>query len=140
MCGHSVGEVAAAWASGALTLDQAVRVIHERSTHQGRTRGQGCMTAVSVGHAQAAELLAELKLDSRLTIAAVNAPSAVTVAGDTEAMTLLEDALAQRRIGCQRLALDYAFHSSAMDPIGADLVHALEASRCAPRRFQCIPR
>ena len=126
VCGHSVGEVAAAWASGALTLDQAVRVIHERSAHQGRTRGQGCMTAVSLGHAQAAELLAELRLDSRLTIAAINAPSAVTVAGDTEAMTLLEDALAKRRVGCQRLALDYAFHSSAMDPIGADLLRALD--------------
>ena len=40
VCGHSVGEVAAAWASGALTLEQAVRVIHERSSHQGRTRGR----------------------------------------------------------------------------------------------------
>ncbi len=48
VCGHSVGEVAAAWASGALTLEQAVRVIHERSSHQGRTRGRGCMTAVSL--------------------------------------------------------------------------------------------
>jgi phthiocerol/phenolphthiocerol synthesis type-I polyketide synthase C len=125
VCGHSVGEVAAAWASGALTLDQAVRVIHERSAHQARTRGQGCMTAVALGHDRAAELLAELELGERLTLAAVNTANAVTLAGDIEAMTQLEDALAQRRIGCQRLALDYAFHSPAMDPIGADLVHAL---------------
>jgi phthiocerol/phenolphthiocerol synthesis type-I polyketide synthase C len=125
VCGHSVGEVAAAWASGALTLDQAVRVIHERSSHQGRTRGQGCMTAASLSKDQAVELLAALGLGERLTVAAVNAPAAVTLAGDTQAMTLLESALAQRRVACQRLALDYAFHSSAMDPIGGDLVHAL---------------
>jgi phthiocerol/phenolphthiocerol synthesis type-I polyketide synthase C len=125
VCGHSVGEVAAAWASGALTLEQAVRVIHERSAHQGRTRGKGCMTAVAFGQDQAAELLAELKLSERVTLAAVNAANAVTLAGDTEALTQLEGALAQRRIGCRRLALDYAFHSPAMDPIGADLVRSL---------------
>jgi phthiocerol/phenolphthiocerol synthesis type-I polyketide synthase C len=125
VCGHSVGEVAAAWASGALTLEQAVRVIHERSAHQGRTRGQGCMTAVALGKDQVAELLAELKLGERVTLAAVNTANAVTLAGDIEALTQLEGALAQWRIGCQRLALDYAFHSKAMDPIGADLVRSL---------------
>jgi phthiocerol/phenolphthiocerol synthesis type-I polyketide synthase C len=127
VCGHSVGEVAAAWASGALTLEQAVRVIHARSSQQALTRGQGCMTAVSSSADKIAELLAALRLDARLTIAAVNSASAVTLAGDTEAMALLEGALAQRRIACQRLALDYAFHSPAMDPIRADLVQALSA-------------
>jgi acyl transferase domain-containing protein/NADPH:quinone reductase-like Zn-dependent oxidoreductase/acyl carrier protein/NADP-dependent 3-hydroxy acid dehydrogenase YdfG len=125
VCGHSVGEVAAAWASGALTLDQAVRVIHERSTHQGRTRGQGCMTAVALGQDQVAELLAELGLGERVTLAAINSADAVTLAGDSGALTQIEGALAQRRIGCQRLALDYAFHSPAMDPIAADLVRSL---------------
>jgi phthiocerol/phenolphthiocerol synthesis type-I polyketide synthase C len=125
VCGHSVGEVAAAWASGALTLNQAVRVVHERSSLQGRTRGQGCMTAVSLPAEQVAELLVELRLGEQLTIAAINAAAAVTLAGDSEAMTLLEGALAQRRIAHQRLALDYAFHSPAMDPIRADLLHAL---------------
>ena len=125
VCGHSVGEVAAAWASGALTLEQAVRVVHERSSHQARTRGQGCMTAVSMGANQAADLLTALHLNARLTIAAVNSANAVTVAGDAEAMAILQDALSQRRITCQRLALDYAFHSPTMDPIRTDLLHAL---------------
>lgn len=125
VCGHSVGEVAAAWASGALTLEQAVRVIHERSVHQGRTSGQGCMTAVALGKDQAAELLAELRLGERVNLAAVNTANAVTLAGDIEALTQLESILAQRHIGCRRLALNYAFHSPAMDPIGADLVRSL---------------
>jgi len=86
VCGHSVGEVAAAWASGALTLDQAVRVVHERSSYQGRTRGQGCMTAVSLSRDQALELLGVLKLDRQLNVAAINSPTAITVAGDTETM------------------------------------------------------
>jgi len=45
--GHSVGEVAAAWASGALALDQAVEVICKRSTEQGRTRGAAGTNSVS---------------------------------------------------------------------------------------------
>ncbi|MGO9930690.1 MAG: beta-ketoacyl synthase N-terminal-like domain-containing protein, partial [Steroidobacteraceae bacterium] len=125
VCGHSVGEVAAAWASGALTLSQAVRVIHERSSHQGRTRGQGCMTAVSFAKDQIAELLDKLQLSGRLTIAAFNSATAVTLAGEAEAMTHFESVLAQRHIRYQRLALDYAFHSAAMDPIRADLMRAL---------------
>jgi phthiocerol/phenolphthiocerol synthesis type-I polyketide synthase C len=125
VCGHSVGEVAAAWASSALTLEQAVRVIHERSSHQARTRGQGCMTAVSLGPVQMAELLTSLGLDGLVNIAAINTGVSVTLAGDSSAMQLLEGALAQRRIACQRLALDYAFHSPMMDPLRSDLVHAL---------------
>ena len=125
VCGHSVGEVAAAWASGALTLDQAVRVIHERSSHQGRTRGLGCMTAVSLSKDQALEWLATFKLGEHLTLAAINAPMAVTLAGSINAMEALEGALTQRRIAWQRLALDYAFHSRTMDPIRTDLVQAL---------------
>src|ERR1700733_13140939 len=89
VCGHSVGEVAAAWASEALTLDQAVRVIHERSAHQGRTRGQGCMTAVALGQDQVVELLVDLRLSERVTLAAVNSANAVTLAGDIGALTQL---------------------------------------------------
>ncbi|WP_303855867.1 acyltransferase domain-containing protein, partial [Salinicola salarius] len=47
--GHSVGEVAAAWACGALSLADAVSVIYHRSACQGRTRGSGEMTAVGLG-------------------------------------------------------------------------------------------
>src|SRR5690606_1812316 len=46
--GHSVGEVAAAWACGALSLADAVHVIFHRSRLQGTTKGQGCMTAVGI--------------------------------------------------------------------------------------------
>src|SRR6516225_2175834 len=44
--GHSVGEIAAAWAAGALSLAEAGRVVVERSRHQQRTQGQGRMAAI----------------------------------------------------------------------------------------------
>src|SRR5206468_1386494 len=46
VCGHSVGEVAAAYAAGAYDLETAVRIIHTRSAAQAVTRGQGRMAAV----------------------------------------------------------------------------------------------
>ncbi|GAC1300324.1 MAG: type I polyketide synthase [Steroidobacteraceae bacterium] len=131
VCGHSVGEVAAAWASGALSLDQAVRVIHARSAHQARTRSQGCMTAVTLPRADAETLLHNLNLASRLEVVAINSAHNITLAGDLAAMIRVESAFAQRRVVFQRLALDYAFHSAAMDPIRDDLLASLRG--LAPR-------
>ena len=47
--GHSVGEVAAAWAAGVLSLEQAIRVVVARSTAQGATRGHGRMAVRAAG-------------------------------------------------------------------------------------------
>jgi acyl transferase domain-containing protein/NADPH:quinone reductase-like Zn-dependent oxidoreductase/acyl carrier protein len=130
VCGHSVGEVAAAWACGALSLDAAVRVIHERSAHQAQTRGSGRMAAVALGEAEMAALLDNLGLAGRVVVAAFNAPGNITVAGDEDAIVHLGRVLAGRRIACRTLALDYAFHSRAMDAIHEQLLVGLEDLEC----------
>jgi phthiocerol/phenolphthiocerol synthesis type-I polyketide synthase C len=126
VCGHSVGEVAAAWASGALTLAAAVRVIYARSAHQAPAHGNGCMAAISLDESATVALLAELALCEEIVIAAINTATSVTVAGGASAMTRLGAALAQRRIGFRRLRLEYAFHSPAMDCIRAGLTQSLD--------------
>ncbi|WP_129971919.1 type I polyketide synthase [Pseudomonas sp. SWI36] len=115
--GHSVGEVAAAWASGALSLEDATQVIYHRSRLQGLTRGTGKMTAVGLSGEATAQLIAELKLDGRLVVAGENSARGATVAGEVDALALLEAALEERQVFARRLDLDYAFHSPAMDPI-----------------------
>jgi acyl transferase domain-containing protein/NADPH:quinone reductase-like Zn-dependent oxidoreductase/acyl carrier protein len=127
VAGHSVGEVAAAWAAGALTLEQAVQVIYYRSHFQGMTKGQGQMTAVALGPAQMLALLEEAGLAQRIAIASINSGRGVTLAGHAEALTELESVLATRQVIFKRLDLDYAFHSPAMDPIQVDLEQALQA-------------
>lgn len=117
--GHSVGEVAAAWASGALTLEAAVEVIYQRSRLQGTTKGKGEMTAVGLGHAAAESILAELALVPGLVIAGMNSSRGVTIAGNPALLTQLEAVLTQRGVFNRRLTLDYAFHSPAMDEIEA---------------------
>jgi phthiocerol/phenolphthiocerol synthesis type-I polyketide synthase C len=115
--GHSVGEIAAAWASGALSLAEAVRVIRIRSGAQALTRGTGRMAAAGIGEAAAREWIARLGLTGAVEIAGTNSPDAVTLAGSQEALEALGAALAAGGSFFQMLDLDYAFHSSRMDPI-----------------------
>ena len=122
--GHSVGEVAAAWASGALSLAEAVKVIYFRSACQGLTRGDGEMAAVGLG---AEEMQRWLKSPSfkDITLAGINSPRGVTLAGDPTQLTLLEATLREQRIFAKRLPLDYAFHSPSMDSIRDDVIDKL---------------
>ena len=59
-CGHSVGEIAAAWAAGALSLDEAGRVVVARSRYQQRTQGKGRMAALALASEAAADFLSEI--------------------------------------------------------------------------------
>ncbi|WP_175691543.1 type I polyketide synthase [Burkholderia anthina] len=115
--GHSVGEIAAAWATGALTLAEAVRVIRIRSAAQGMTRGSGKMAAAGIGEAEARELIASLGLAQTVELAGTNSPEAVTLAGSPEGLEVIGASLAANGGFFQMLDLDYAFHSSRMDAI-----------------------
>jgi acyl transferase domain-containing protein/acyl carrier protein len=129
VCGHSVGEVAAAWAAGILSLADAVQVIFHRSRLQGLTKGRGQMTAAGLSVADCQQLLSELQLTHRVCIAGDNSRKAVTLAGDADALSLVEAELERRTIFVRRLALDYAFHSPAMDDIAEPIQHALATIR-----------
>ncbi|MGW2631164.1 SDR family NAD(P)-dependent oxidoreductase [Streptomyces chattanoogensis] len=121
--GHSVGEVAAAHVSGALDLEQAARVVAERSRAQAETAGSGRMAALALPPAEAAEVLA---IYPELEVAAVNSDRDVTVSGpEAELLRLAADMSAQDT-ACTVLELDYAFHSAAMEPLREPLLRALE--------------
>ncbi len=129
--GHSVGEIAAAWASGALTLAEAVRVIRIRSGAQGLTRGSGRMAAAGIGEAAAHEEIVRLGLTSAVEVAGTNSPEAVTLAGTLEGLEAMGAALAAEGAFFQMLDLDYAFHSSRMDAIEREVRDGLAG--LAPR-------
>ena len=120
-CGHSVGEVAAAYAAGLLTLADAVKIIYQRSHLQGKTRGAGVMAAVHLKQGLQ-ELLDEHK---DITVAGINAPESLTVSGPQEAMTAFVTAAKHKGGAAKQLALDYAFHSPAMEMIHEDILRDL---------------
>ena len=121
--GHSVGEIAAAWAAGALSLREAGRVVIARSRHQQRTQGKGRMAALALAPDAARDFLDGL--DSSAEIAALNATHSVTVSGPSAEIERLEAEAKRRGFWFRRLDLDFAFHSRQMDPIREDLLESL---------------
>src|SRR3954470_3165789 len=133
--GHSVGEIAAACAAGALSLSDAARVVAARSRNQERTRGTGRMAALALSGVDARELLAEI--GSPLEIGAINSRQSVTVSGPGEGIEALGAEARRRGIAFRALDLDFAFHAAAMDPIRDDLIAELAGlSSEAPR--ECL--
>lgn len=122
--GHSVGEVAAAWASGALTLEQATQVICLRSYYQGKTAGSGEMTAVAANAERIEALLSELDCD-QVALAGINSAKGITLAGNPAQLAQIEAVLKSEGVRFKRLSLNYAFHSAYMDPIEQGLKDAL---------------
>ncbi len=120
--GHSVGEIAAAWYCGAVSLKEAVRIIYYRSMHQESTAGAGRMAAASIGADEAADL-AERYGD--VEIAGINAADAVTLSGSGETLAKIGKELKSRHIFFKMLPLNYAFHSSRMESIHRSLLDDL---------------
>ncbi|MFR9750683.1 type I polyketide synthase [Nocardia sp. 004] len=124
--GHSVGEVAAAYISGMLSLHDALLVGHHRARLQAGTAGSGGMLAVGVPVAEAEELIAG---DARVHIAAVNSPSAVTLAGDIARLDEIADTFVEEGVFAKRLQVEVPYHSHLMDPILDELRNALARLR-----------
>lgn len=125
--GHSVGEVSAAYISGALSLHDALLVSCHRARLQATTAGSGSMLAVGLSEADALARLAEAGDDmvSHVSVAAVNSPTAVTLAGDVEHLTSLAESLTAAGIFAKRLHVEVPYHSHLMDPILAEVSSAL---------------
>jgi acyl transferase domain-containing protein len=128
--GHSVGEIAAAHVAGILSFADAIQVVFHRSRTQGRTAGNGRMAAVELSEDALRTALAGF--GSRLSVAAVNAPTAVTVSGEGAALEELLRSLEEQGAYFRRLRLNYAFHSSQMDAIQAELLEALAGVKPRP--------
>lgn len=124
-CGHSVGEVAAAWYCGALSLEQAVKVIHARSSEQEVVRHLGSMAALLLPVDKAQEAIAESGLP-RLELAAINSPRSVTISGDTDSLDAFAKFARKKKWAMRRLNLAYPFHSALVDPIRDPLLSALK--------------
>ncbi|ACK51645.1 Beta-ketoacyl synthase [Methylocella silvestris BL2] len=116
--GHSMGEVAAAEAAGALDLESAVRVIHYRSLRQELVRDAGGL-AVAFGSRETVEALVAGIPD--LVIAAHNSPRNFTVSGPLAALDELARESRAARARVRRLDLAYPFHSELMQPVAAPL-------------------
>ncbi|MBH5333918.1 SDR family NAD(P)-dependent oxidoreductase [Streptomyces pactum] len=128
--GHSQGEIAAAVVAGGLSRADGARVVALRSRAVAqRLAGHGGMVSVAVPAERAEELIAPY--EGRVSIAAVNGPAAVVLAGEPAALEELIAACERAEVWARRIAVDYASHSQQVEAIEDELARLLGA--VAPR-------
>ncbi|MFB8059214.1 type I polyketide synthase, partial [Kitasatospora purpeofusca] len=111
MIGHSIGEYTAACLAGAMSLDDALRLVVERGEIMARAP-RGAMLAVL-----APESAVRDRLDGTLSVAAVNAPSVTVVGGTAEEVAALARRLAAEGTTTRPLRVSHAFHTARMAPV-----------------------
>jgi acyl transferase domain-containing protein/ubiquinone/menaquinone biosynthesis C-methylase UbiE/acyl carrier protein len=128
--GHSAGELAASYISGALSLEDAVLVGYHRSRLQRRLAGQGAMLAAGISRAEAARLVERHSLD--ISIAAINGPSSVTLSGDASVLAEIDKTLNETGLFSRPLQVEVPFHSPKVDELRVELLQCLSGIRPRP--------
>ena len=131
--GHSSGEVAAAYACGALSLRDATRLVFHRATLQQRRAGSGRMLAVGLDRSGVEEMLESLEIPfradgavpPRVEIACENAPANTVVCGRPDDLAPIFSEAERRNLQQRLIPGNIAFHSRAMEPIKDDALAAL---------------
>ncbi|MFF7976297.1 type I polyketide synthase [Streptomyces sp. NPDC007905] len=118
--GHSVGEIAAAHVAGALSLDDAAKLVSARAALMQALPAGGAMVAV-----QATEEEVLPHLTDGVSIAALNGPASVVVSGDETAALAIAAAFAEQGRKTSRLKVSHAFHSPLMDPMLKEFAHVV---------------
>ncbi|MFJ1606020.1 SDR family NAD(P)-dependent oxidoreductase [Streptomyces sp. NPDC088253] len=127
--GHSLGEIAAAYSVGALTLDEAVTVVTGRGQAVVPLAGKGGMLSLELPPARVEELLAPFA--GRLFVAAVNSARSTAVSGEADALAELRHRLDEQGITARPLSTPFASHTPLMDPIRAELLDRFSGVRGA---------
>ncbi|MFI7103275.1 type I polyketide synthase [Streptomyces sp. NPDC050161] len=123
--GHSMGEVAAAYACGALSLPDAVRVICRRSAALGPLTGRGAMLLVDLG--PEAAIAAAAPYAPSVELAAANGPRATVLTGVADEIAEAARKFDAQGVMARVLQVGVAGHSRQFEPLLPDLRRALKS-------------
>jgi acyl transferase domain-containing protein/NADPH:quinone reductase-like Zn-dependent oxidoreductase/acyl carrier protein len=121
--GHSIGEVASAYVSGAISLDDALLISYHRSRLQKTLAGKGSMLAVGMSEKKADDLIKDY---NGVSIAAINSLDSVTLSGDKYALERISTLLDNEKIFNRMLQVEVPYHSHVMDRIKDDFLSCLK--------------
>ena len=136
--GHSSGEVAAAYAAGILSFDDAVACSYYRAYAlsaevDGRPSSPGAMLAVGMTEDEASSELEAYT--GQVCVAAINSPTTLTLSGDAPAIGRIKADLEKKGIFVRQLQVEKAFHSHHMAPYASMLEYHLRGIK--PRPAKC---
>ncbi|PJE96848.1 type I polyketide synthase, partial [Streptomyces carminius] len=122
--GHSQGEIAAATIAGALTLDDAARIVALRSQAIARhLAGHGAMLSIPLSLHDTRTWTDPHR--DHIDIATVNGPTSTVVAGHPTTIDTLHTDLTNADIRARKIPVDYASHTSHVERIHNELTHLL---------------
>jgi [acyl-carrier-protein] S-malonyltransferase len=116
MAGHSLGEISALVAAGALDAEDGLRLVAARGRlmqEAAEETGDGGMLAVRARERSTVEQVAD---QAGLSIANDNAPDQLVLSGAVAALDEGETLLREQRVRAKRLPVAGAFHSPLMEP------------------------
>ncbi|PHH89366.1 hypothetical protein CDD83_6188 [Cordyceps sp. RAO-2017] len=136
--GHSSGEIAAAYAAGALSKQHAWAAAHSRGFAASSIRSiapklKGGMMVVGMSEKETEAYLEEACQSAQ--VACINSPRSITISGQAEAIAFIEKDLRGRGIFCRTLDVNVAYHSSHMKLVEhgyRDSLANLAARKCSP--------
>jgi acyl transferase domain-containing protein/acyl carrier protein len=134
LVGHSLGEIAALTAAGALSVRDGAYVVAQRNAAL-RTAGHpGGMLALG-GNARRVSALVELMGDPGIAVAAENSPRQTVVSGSRDQLLLAEEVAGRVGIGATRLHSPYPFHSPLLAEASEVFERSIRGVRQAPLRI-----
>ncbi|CBF84683.1 hypothetical protein AN8910.2 [Aspergillus nidulans FGSC A4] len=122
--GHSAGEIAAAYAAGALTAAEAMAIAYQRGNIAERVEGSGGMIAVSLSREQVSPFLTD-----QVTVACENSSRNITLSGDSAALDDVVEKLqcTYPEVTTKRLGVNCAYHSEHMNIVKDEYLDRLVA-------------
>ncbi|KAF1843632.1 polyketide synthase [Cucurbitaria berberidis CBS 394.84] len=120
--GHSSGEIAAAYAVGALTAEQAIAAAFYRGVVANKQQRKGAMAAIGMGWNDVGPFLVD-----NVGVACENSPTSVTISGDAEKVEEVVTAIQRDRpdVLARLLKVEKAYHSHHMKEVGEDYLRLM---------------
>ena len=140
--GHSLGEYSALVAAGALSLQDAVRIVRlrGRAMQEAVPAGEGGMAAILGGDEDAVRELCEACAEGEvLAPANFNAPGQIVIAGTAAAVKRASDAAARRKLKAISLNVSAPFHCALMEPAARAVEKALSDVEVGDLDFTIVP-
>ncbi|KAL7937160.1 putative polyketide synthase [Trichoderma chlorosporum] len=147
--GHSSGEIAAAYAIGALSLSSACKVSYFRGQLAGKLRAAnasspGAMMSINLAEADVAGYLSAIGPGaSGVCVACINSPLNCTLSGPETAIDAIKTQADKDGIFAQKLKTGVAYHSPAMEAIAEEYIRRMGSlegtSRQDPKVASSIP-
>lgn len=144
--GHSSGEIAAAYAAGAINCESAWKLAYYRGVYSSSLystrKPSGGMIAAALSRDMAQSYIDRVikgRTSDILCVACINSPNNVTISGDPDCISLLKNLLDEKGIFNRRLPVPVAYHSSQMEKIAITYEQSIGLLERQTEAYQTIP-